>query len=61
MILNSFILSNTPFQQINWWSQDLSKEELAASHVLFQRDDQASYIGQLLGKACDARQVAIEA
>ena len=27
VILNSFIISNTPYQQVRWWTEDLSKKE----------------------------------
>ena len=48
MILNSFIISNTPFQQVRWWTEDLSKDEFTKAHVLFQKEDRATYIKRLL-------------
>ncbi|MBX3419285.1 MAG: hypothetical protein KF851_16890 [Pirellulaceae bacterium] len=33
VILNSFIISNTPFQQVRWWTEDLSKGEFTKAHV----------------------------
>jgi hypothetical protein len=49
--LDSFILSGTPFQQIAWWEEGLSKEQLEERHVLFQWDDKNTYIGKLLSMA----------
>jgi hypothetical protein len=48
VILNSFIISNTPFQQVRWWTEDLSKEQFTQCHVLFQKEDRATYIKRLL-------------
>ena len=60
VILNSFIISNTPFQQVRWWTDSLSKEEFTKSHVVFQREDRETYIRSILTKTSDARQVAVE-
>ena len=51
VILNSFIISNTPFQQVRWWSEDLLKETFTNCHVLFQKEDRATYIKRMLKKA----------
>ena len=51
VILNSFIISNTPFRDVGWWSDGISKEELIESHVLFQKDDCATYVRTLLETA----------
>lgn len=51
VILNSFIISNTPFRDPGWWNDGISKEKLMESHVLFQRDDSATYIRTLLTTA----------
>ncbi len=48
IILNSFVIANTPFQQVRWWTNDLKKETFTRSHVLFQVDDRQTYIKQLL-------------
>lgn len=60
IILNSFILSNTPFQQVRWWSDDLSKDEFTRAHVLFQPDDRDTYIEDLLTTAISSQQVAVD-
>lgn len=48
--LSSFIISNTPHQQVAWWGTGLSKEQFEAHNVLFQADDRATYIGKMLEK-----------
>jgi hypothetical protein len=60
VILNSFIISNTPFQQVRWWTDDLSKEQFTNSHVLFQKDDRQTYIERMLTAAIRQEQVAVE-
>jgi len=60
VILNSFIISNTPFQQVRWWTEDLSKDEFTKSNVLFQKEDRATYIKRLLSTATSDKQVTVE-
>ena len=43
--LNSFVLSQTPYPSIDWWSK--SKEELEARHVLFEQDDGGPAVGRI--------------
>lgn len=57
VILNSFIVSNTPFQQVRWWTDDLSIEEFTKCHVLFQKDQHSTYIKRMLSKAVEPNQV----
>ena len=50
---DSFILSNTPYQQGAWWEPGLSNEQFEAHNVLFrdcvfQVEDRATSIGRLL-------------
>lgn len=61
VLLNSFIISNTPFQQVRWWTNELSKDEFTKSHVLFQKEDRATYIKSLLLSALSDSQVTVEA
>lgn len=49
IILNSFIISNTPYQQVAWWNAGISKEQLGECHVLFQKEDRQTYIERMLG------------
>jgi hypothetical protein len=60
VILNSFIISNTPFQQVRWWTEDLSKDEFTKAHVLFQKEDRNTYIKRLLTTAASDQQVSIQ-
>ena len=48
VVLNSFIISGTPAQQVAWWNGGMTKAELEARNVLFQREDRATYIEKLL-------------
>ncbi len=46
IILNSFIISNTPYAKVAFWEQQfgMDKAEFERRHVLFQKDDQTTYI-----------------
>jgi hypothetical protein len=48
VVLNSFIVSNTSYDSIAHWG--LSKEELEARHVMFQKDDRHRYISEIVRK-----------
>ena len=48
VILNSFIISNTPYKDVGWWDGGMSKADLEKCHVLFQRDNKEKYIQKLL-------------
>ncbi|WP_027878152.1 DEAD/DEAH box helicase family protein [Meiothermus cerbereus] len=48
VVLNSFIISSTPFNQVKWWNGGMAKEGFEARNVFFQREDQNTYIGKLL-------------
>lgn len=60
VILNSCIISNTPFQQVRWRTDDLSKEQFTKCHVLFQKEDHQTYIKRMLTAAIGKEQVAVE-
>jgi hypothetical protein len=49
--LNSFIISVTPYHDISWAHQTITKAELEQRNVLFQKDDKEDYIRMLLEKA----------
>jgi len=51
VVLDSFIVSRTPFQQIAWWEEGLDKKQFEQHNVLFQWDDKTTYIEKLLNKA----------
>lgn len=58
--LNSFIISNTPYQEVKWWDGGLTKPQLTERHVYFQKEDNDSYIKRLLETATSDKQVAVE-
>ena len=46
-ILNSFIVSTTSYNELVEIQSTLTKEELEAKHVLFQKDDKETYVGKM--------------
>ena len=50
VILSSFIIANTRYQEVGWWNGGMTKPELEEHHVLFQLDDRSTYIGKLLDR-----------
>lgn len=48
VILNSFIISNTPYRQVAWWDKSISKPQLEKCHVLFQKEDRDRYVEKML-------------
>ena len=48
IVLNSFIIANTPYQQVAWWDTGISKADLEKCNVLFQREDRDTYIKKML-------------
>ena len=53
VVLNSFIIANTRYEQVDHWltpgtGQRMSKADFEARHVLFQNEDKATYIGKML-------------
>jgi hypothetical protein len=47
LVLNSFILSWTPYPQLRW---GISQQTLESQHVLFMTDDRDGYIEKLFKK-----------
>jgi hypothetical protein len=52
MKLNSFVISNTSYNEIEWWRK--SKTELEKHHILFQ-EDSMTYINKLMLALVDAK------
>jgi hypothetical protein len=50
VVLNSFIVSSTPYQNIPMFGKGMTKDEFQQCHVLFQKDDKETYIKTLLTK-----------
>jgi len=50
VILNSFIVSVTPYGVIKWVQDTLEQSELEDKNVLFQQDDKNGYVGKMFDK-----------
>lgn len=53
VVLNSFIISNTPLKEVKWWtnsgmSEAEAKSDFKTQNVLFQVEDRESYVGDML-------------
>ncbi|MGL4852633.1 MAG: DEAD/DEAH box helicase family protein [Phocaeicola sp.] len=53
IVLNSFIVSNTPFKEINFWEKEASIETFNERHVYFQTEQKMTYIEMMLHKLID--------
>ncbi len=49
VILNSFIISNTRYEQVSWWQDSMTLEEFNARHVYFM-ENQPEYLRGILEK-----------
>ena len=50
-MLNSFIISNTPHTDIKWWTEGgMTKADFEDHNVLFQVEDEATYIRNMLNR-----------
>lgn len=59
VILDSFIISVTEYEDLPSWGEKLSKEELEAHHVLFQRDDRGTYVKKMFEMMLDAEAAVV--
>ncbi len=50
VILNSFIVSVTPYGVIKWVQDTLEQSELEDKNVLFQQDDKNGYVGKMFDR-----------
>jgi len=48
--LNSFIISNTPYNQLTYWKGQESIEDFNSNHVLFQKEQRQYYIQVIFDK-----------
>jgi len=46
--LNSYIVSPTAYETVSWWSDGMTKQEFEDCHVYFQKEDQGTYVGQII-------------
>ena len=54
IVLNSFILSVTPYAHGGWWTDSLTKDEMKARNVLFMEDGADAAMHDLLTKSVAA-------
>ncbi len=47
IVLNSFIISVTPYREIKWLQDTLKQSELEKMNVLFQKDDKNKYVSKM--------------
>lgn len=57
VILNSFIISNTPFEQVDWWEEDAERVDFEARNILFQAQDR-QYIAQMVNRIMDEQLIS---
>lgn len=50
MVLQSFIISVTPLQQVTWWDSKMTEADFEQHNVLFQQPGETSYVDLLLRK-----------
>ncbi len=48
--LNSFIISNTPYNQLTHWKGQESLEDFNTNHILFQKEQKHFYIQKIFDK-----------
>jgi hypothetical protein len=48
--LNSFIISNTPYNQLSHWKGQESMEDFNSNHILFQKEQRQFYIQLIIDK-----------
>jgi hypothetical protein len=48
VVLNSFIISNTSYDEVSFWGY--SKKEFEDRHVLFQEEDKHTYVRTMLDR-----------
>ena len=51
IVLDSFIISNTPFKEVSHWAHHQDKTEFTRNHILFQAEK--NYIDELFGMMRD--------
>ena len=51
IVLDSFIISNTPFEEVSFWAIHHDKTEFTRNHILFQAEK--NYVDELFGMMRD--------
>ncbi len=47
VILNSFIVSNTPFPQVSWWEKSWDMQDFNKRHIFFQEEQNNTYVQKI--------------
>lgn len=55
IVLNSFIISNTPYNQLTYWKGQESMKDFNFNHVLFQKEQREYYVKMLMEKQFEIR------
>ena len=50
VILNSFIISVTPYKDISWWHGHMSKKKIEEKNVFFRIEEKETYVEKLMNK-----------
>ena len=50
MILNSFVVSVTPYKQVGWWEGGMTEKDFEDHHILFRDAEKLSHIGAIFRK-----------
>jgi hypothetical protein len=54
VILNSFIVSVTPFKQVGWWEGGMTEKDFEDHNILFRDTDKLSHVETMFKKLCEA-------
>ena len=55
IVLNSFLVSNTPSHVMTYRWGCMKKAEMLEKHIVFQEEDKETYIGEILGRINDGK------
>jgi hypothetical protein len=47
VILNSFVISVTPYKQVAWWGGGMTEEDFEDHHIFFRDDERLAHIRSL--------------
>jgi uncharacterized protein YeaO (DUF488 family) len=50
VVLNSFVISVTPFSQVRWWEGGMTQEQFEDRHILFRNSEGLTHIGKIFHK-----------
>lgn len=50
VILNSFVVSVTPYKQVGWWEGGMTEQEFVGHHILFRDPEHLAHIRTIFQK-----------